>query len=707
MTKLSALAFKSTFRTSFWVLFLFLHTLIFIWHFPIQSLSLEPATGGDTGSHFYTLWRLHNSGYRVWDPGHLMGELQLVHYFPIPFLIMWLLAWVLPLGLAFNVGIMLPIFLFPLVAFYMFRVAGQSVSNSLLAWLGALLFFYNESYSIWGGNGLSTLAGQFAHLYALIFLLFFIGLAARPLYTYTRLAGLAILTGLICATHSYVFVFLPPLFLALLYLKDREKLPFKKIFWFYFLSGFLGVLNGLWFLAPQIEQSPWVYRFAMRWEFDTNWQSWAPPYLIAILALSILLATIARLLNSNKIFLPLRQTRHRLLELLATLVITGAIYFYIFPKLGLIDARSLPQIYLGLTLIASYLISEFTKFIFKKNYPFAIAIFLIFGLFYNANQSTTYTHWASWNFSGWSQKPLFNEARQVMNILRGSYSEGRVLYEHSPDLVNSGTTRIFELLPAFAGRATLESLYTESTHTAFITHDLQARISAEPSCPDRHQPCPRLDINSLETKLNLIGVSDIILISTESKNLIQSLSFLDIKYVSPQFSIVSLKSPAPLIEIIHSPIQSIPKKNWQEAFQHWYREYPHSSPHYLTFSPGNTPFSELKPSTLPPPTDCQATIQVEINQLHLSTNCPDHPHLIKFAYSPFLQASNHTPLMPISPGFIWLQPKVNNLDIEFRPPWRWHLAIGASLLGLAICVLLILKENHRKLRRAFISKDEV
>lgn len=79
----------------------------------------EPATGGDTGSHFYSLWVLVNQALphfqiRTWNPGNLMGEPLLLHYFPAPFLLMAFLSLFMPLGLAFNLGTILPLFSFPM-----------------------------------------------------------------------------------------------------------------------------------------------------------------------------------------------------------------------------------------------------------------------------------------------------------------------------------------------------------------------------------------------------------------------------------------------------------------------------------------------------------------------------------------------------------------------------------------------------------------
>lgn len=675
----------------FWLCLSALNISVVAWHFPLSSLTLEPATGGDTGSHFYSLFRLYNSGFRVWDPHHLMGQLHLVHYFPIPFFIMRFFALFLPLGLSFNLGLILPTVLLPISVTYAFRTAGASKRASALANTLTLLFFYNESYSIWGGNGLSTLAGQFAHLYALIFFILLIGFGSKAKLNWADGAIMALLTGLICSSHSYVFLFVPPIYASLIVrsLFFKHSKTVTKSLFIYLGSGALGLINSAWFFVPQIDQLPWTYPFAMRWNFEGQWSTLFPPYLIGIGAISLIFFGL---------FKDTRKPTHNLQLPLTVMSVTSLLFFFIFPHIGLIDIRSLPQLYFGLTLLCSLFLSQLIESCDARTQKLLYGFMITLALSYNLIQTKNYPYWAKWNFSGWSNKPLFNEARSVMSYLAQFEDSSRVIYEHSPSLNNAGTTRVFELLPAFANRSTLESLYTESTHTAFITHDLQARVSAEPSCPDPRRLCPRLELDSLKQKLQLAGVSQLILNSEQSKKLLNDSNLFLTQYQTQTFSILALNEPVTLVDIITKPIVHIPKNDWKSQFQSWYLNYPKAADHFLTFNPyqdlGNLEPPHVEPNINP----CQISLDAKINTLTLTTSCPSQPHLVKFAYSPFLKASNQSPLYPISPGFIWLIPKSKHLVIEFKTPLSWRLMDFVSLFGLFLSLLLILLHKVSKIK---------
>ena len=73
---------------AFWALYF----ICFYKHVPL-IFNTEPATGGDTGSHLWPVVALREYGlahfnFRPWNPGNYMGEPLLVHYFPLPFILM-------------------------------------------------------------------------------------------------------------------------------------------------------------------------------------------------------------------------------------------------------------------------------------------------------------------------------------------------------------------------------------------------------------------------------------------------------------------------------------------------------------------------------------------------------------------------------------------------------------------------------------------
>ncbi len=145
--------------------------------------SLTTTSGGDTGAHHYPAqyliqellpnWRLTG-----WAPGWYAGMPMLTFYFPLPFLVIALLDYILPYTVAFKIGTVLGVFLLPLTIYGMGRLLRIRKPFPVIAAVFAGGFLLMEKsgagqlYSIYGGNILSTLAGEFGYMlsFALVFL---------------------------------------------------------------------------------------------------------------------------------------------------------------------------------------------------------------------------------------------------------------------------------------------------------------------------------------------------------------------------------------------------------------------------------------------------------------------------------------------------------------------------------------------------------
>ncbi|MCX7179853.1 MAG: 6-pyruvoyl-tetrahydropterin synthase-related protein, partial [Proteobacteria bacterium] len=132
-------------------------------------------TGGDTASHLLYAWLyadglLFSGQVTPWIPEVFGGLPFLSYYFPLPFVVMAMLSAPLGLAAAFKWGAFLAAMLLPgAVLVGSRRWIGMSWPAAFCAALGALSFLLHEQNSIWGGNLLSTLAGEFAYSYGLLF----------------------------------------------------------------------------------------------------------------------------------------------------------------------------------------------------------------------------------------------------------------------------------------------------------------------------------------------------------------------------------------------------------------------------------------------------------------------------------------------------------------------------------------------------------
>src|SRR5688572_9393998 len=124
-------------------------------------------TGGDTGAHVYAPWFLKesllpNGWLSGWSPDWYAGFPFLHFYFPLTILIQALLSYVIPYEIAFKIGTVLGTFFMPFAFYSLFRLLRFRWPAPLAAALGAMAFLFMDSFNIFGGNILSSFAGEYS-----------------------------------------------------------------------------------------------------------------------------------------------------------------------------------------------------------------------------------------------------------------------------------------------------------------------------------------------------------------------------------------------------------------------------------------------------------------------------------------------------------------------------------------------------------------
>jgi len=181
--------------------------------FDLTSLfTATTTTGGDTASHFYTLDYLRHTLLPAgkitgWTMGNYAGFPILQFYFPLPFLIMSLLDLVMPLQVAFKLVTLSGTALLPVAAYTMLRLIrcpfpGPGIGAALM-----LPFLYNNANSMWGGNILSTLAGEFSYSLSMALSLILIGSLYRGAEDNKGIIHNSILVFLVGFSHGYTLLF--------------------------------------------------------------------------------------------------------------------------------------------------------------------------------------------------------------------------------------------------------------------------------------------------------------------------------------------------------------------------------------------------------------------------------------------------------------------------------------------------------------------
>jgi hypothetical protein len=169
---------------------------------PSLLLSTSVPTGGDNGGHyampaFLRSGLLSHGQLTGWDPGWYDGFPLYTYYFVLADLIGAVASYVIPYALAFKWITVLGSLLLPLGAWAMGRLFGmrRAFAGALAAI--TLCYLFDYTYTIYGGNLFSTLAGEYAYSLGIAVALVFLGLMARGLRT-GRYRGWTALTLAAC-----------------------------------------------------------------------------------------------------------------------------------------------------------------------------------------------------------------------------------------------------------------------------------------------------------------------------------------------------------------------------------------------------------------------------------------------------------------------------------------------------------------------------
>ena len=331
------------FTISFVFVFLFIYVMLFLCFPPTEIFKNTTTNGGDMGAHNYAAKffidnLLPNFRMSGWDMGWFAGMPMLTFYFPLPFLLIALLAKVFVYNVAFKLVTVLGSLVLPAALYFFGRIFRFKYPYPLLAAVGAMAFLYMKSFSIYGGNFLGTFAGEFS--YSISFALVFIFLAT--LYRGSEkgrfdwlFAINAILLGGIVLSHIItliaVVVIAPSLFLI------NRTWKCARYIIAVFMIGFF--ISAFWSL-PFVMQVKWTP--TMSWTNINTIKSLFPLEIIPALVLGVI-GLFFSTIKKDKRVVPITWT-----------IIVFMSLFFTWNGGRLYNARFLPFIFLFIYLLAAY-----------------------------------------------------------------------------------------------------------------------------------------------------------------------------------------------------------------------------------------------------------------------------------------------------------------------------------------------------------------
>jgi hypothetical protein len=504
---------------------------------PDLILRNSTPTGGDMGAHVWgpaylrdvllPHWRLTG-----WSMDWYAGLPAYRFYMVVPALAIVALDVVLPYGIAFKLIVVSGLIAFPWCAYFMGRITKLAYPLPELMVIGATFFLLDESFTIYGGNIASTMAGEFSHSISLAFSLLGLGLFSRGLDDGKYRGWAALFIALSALSHGIVLLFVfGGAALMLLLRLDRQRLKYGLV-----TLGCAVLLSAFWvvpFLGGHAFMTDMKYGAEPGGgSFNNMWEMYFP--LSTTWNVLLVVFSIAGFVGS------ILRRRHLGIWMgvyIAVLMVAVKVAQNGIPVIGLLwNPRVLPFMFLLRYMLAAIGVYEVLTYIMRviasergrsgKHvhtsawgstvlWIFTVFSLVVIGVRFQAlpggklvadASGTSYAWgplkfpahrafsdgWARWNFEGYEGKTSYPEYYAIVQTMKElgqdpNHGCGRALWENNSDLNKYGTTMALMLLPYWTDTCigSMEGLFFEAAGTTPYHFLSAAALSKQSSNPVR------------------------------------------------------------------------------------------------------------------------------------------------------------------------------------------------------------------------------
>jgi hypothetical protein len=694
--------------------------------------------GGDMGAHvwgpaFLRDHLLPSGRLTGWTPDWYAGFPAYHFYMVVPSLAILALELALPYGVAFKLVTVSGLVALPVAAWALGRLARAPFPTPGLLAVAAVGFLFERSFTIYGGNIASTLAGEFAFSISLALAVVFLGLVLRGLDT-GRLRALAALALGLCALCHVI-----PLIFAVVGAAIAVALrpAWARVRWLVPVLVGGAALSAFWTLPFVLRRA---YLNDMGWEKLTIYlEPLLPGRLgegasrllggaadggggtpvpgdITVVAVLALLGAIASLI-----------LRRRLGIFLAVLAVVCAIGFVLAPQGRLWNARLLPFWYLCLYFLAAVAVAELIEAVatLSAKAPAArsrvvavtgtvLAAALALGaLAYplrllpfgqTSSDGTRYSwlglsttdksfvpDWARWNYTGYERKDAYPEYQELVATMAGigrSVGCGRAMWEYEPELDRYGTPMALMLLPYWTDGCigSMEGLYFEASATTPYHFINQTELSATPSQAQRDLPYGSLDVARGVDHLQLLGVRYYLATSEQAKEQADA---------EPDLTRIASSGPWRIYEVagadLVEPLAALPAviedapdggHAWIDAVMPWYRSPEEWDVFLAADGPSSWPrvAEGEEPERRAAPAARVSDVDTGTDRISFRVDRPGTPVLVKTSYFPNWEASGADGPWRVAPNLMVVVPTEERVELTYGTT---AIDLGAWLVTLA------------------------
>ncbi len=591
---------------------------------------------------------------------------------------------------------------------------------------------FTESFTIYGGNLASTLAGQFSFGYSLAFANLSIFYLLKSNNNF-RFPISSIFLALCLLSHLIPFIIYSPIY-AFYWLSRKQNFNQKILS----ISIFLALV------------SRWSASLIMNLEYTTN-MSYTPfsrvEDLIKKDILPIIFILIGLLITKHK-----NLIKNKTLNLFELYLIFSSILLYFFvPEGALWNGRLVPFFNLGIIFLFFKALEIFIEDIYLYQQGLNVLTVLFFGgtiyclyIFYekwSANQSylnvyvpiilliiifaiinlnnvviqlnmlivsiifstiSFLPHWLNWNFTGYEGKNDWNQIQSLYTKLE-NLKPGRIMWEPNSDMNKYGTPMTLMTLPYFTKHTSMEGLYFDSSITTPFHFISVSGLAKRPSNPVGGLSYINNKFDQGVDYLYDLGIDYFISYTEEIESKAMSSDRLNFLFSSDPFSVFEVSSSK--VELINQDIEVFSKVNKQEGilssvfrdtnitnfFEKAYENFDELDEkrivevsNKILIQPSNNNNLEV--------TD----IRITNRKISFFTNNPGELHLIKVSYFPNWSISNGLGPFRTSPSFMSVIPNQEYVEINFVKTSLEKNSFYFSIFSLLLSLIILIRSKNVK-----------
>lgn len=715
---------------------------------PSNIFSTSTPAGGDMGAHVWGPAYMRDNllpSFRVigWTPDWYAGFPAYHFYMVLPSLAIALGSYVLPYGLVFKLVAVSGLLTLPIACWAFGRLTRMPFPVPPLLAVGATAFLFDRSFSIYGGNIASTLAGEFAFSISLSFAIVFLGVVGRGLENGRHRFAAALLLAITGLTHAIPLFFALGGFAVWGVVSLFRRPGFRLRVWWVTCVGVVGMALTAWWILPFYLRSP--YMTDMGWEKKTTYvdqlfqRETLDPQLVnsppiqwtLVLALLGVVMSIA--------------WKRRGGAFLTVLAVVAAAAFVLVPQGRLWNARLLPFWYLSLYLLAAVGVGELGRTVAalvsrdpavpRRSVTVATAVggalvgivllalplralpntigigpasIEIGGvrsdgkyhwLFLSTRDSSFVPSWARWNFTGYEGKPAYPEYRDIvatMKELGETNGCGRAMWEHEEQHDRYGTPMALMLLPFWTDGCigSMEGVYFEASGTTGYHFLNQDELSYGASNPQRglpYVPGPpdqrQFDLGVAH--LQMLGVRYYMAITEQMTAFGRANASLTQVATSGPWTVFEVADTEMVQPLLNQPavLTGVHPAGWLDAVMPWYTD--QSAWNVWPAAGGPKAWQRIEegetPDVVPTEPVAVTDIRTGTDTISFSVSKVGTPVVVKMSYFPNWKVSGAEGPWRIGPNLMVVVPTSNEVTMHYGITpvelGSWAISIG-GLVGL-------------------------